>query len=197
EELDHLFRGYGYTPHFVEGHEPKQMHELMAATLDTIIGEIKRIKDEARRDGFKERPRWPMIVMRTPKGWTCPKEIDGRRTEDYWRAHQVPMGETHENPEHISILEQWMQSYRPAELFDADGRLVPELAALPPEGDRRMSANPHANGGLLLRELRLPDFREYAVDVPAPGATTSEATRVLGGWLRDVIKENPSNFRPF
>src|SRR6201998_4821538 len=151
EELDHLFRGYGYTPHFVEGDAPEKRHELMASTLDTIIGEIQRIKSDARANGSIRRPRWPMIVLRTPKGWTCPKEIDGRRTEGYWRAHQVPMGEMHENPEHVHILEGWMKSYRPEELFDGSGRLRPELAELPPHGDRRMSANPHTNGGLLLR----------------------------------------------
>jgi xylulose-5-phosphate/fructose-6-phosphate phosphoketolase len=198
DELDHLFRGYGYTPHFVEGEDPAAMHELMATTLETVIGDIKKIKSEAISNPGV-RPRWPMIVMRTPKGWTCPKEIDGRRTEGYWRAHQVPMGEMHNNPEHIRILEEWMKSYRPDELFDATGRLVPELAALPPKGERRMSANPHANGGLLLRELRLPDFRDYAVDVPSPGATTAEATRVMGEFLRDVMKMNleSRNFRLF
>ena len=174
------------------------MHELMAATLETVIGEIKRIKTEA-RNGTSERPRWPMIVLRTPKGWTCPKEIDGRRTEGYWRAHQVPMGEMHDNPEHVRILEGWMKSYRPEELFDDNGRLRPELAELPPRGERRMSANPHTNGGLLLRDLRLPDFRDYAVEVPAPGAATAESTRVMGRFLRDVMKLNMEsrNFRLF
>jgi xylulose-5-phosphate/fructose-6-phosphate phosphoketolase len=198
-ELDHLLRGYGYTPHFVEGHEPDVMHERMAATLDTIIGEIQRIKAEANRAGSAERPLWPMIVLRTPKGWTCPKEIDGRRTEDYWRAHQVPMGEMHENPAHVKILEQWMKSYRPEELFDRDGRFRPELAELAPRGTRRMSANPHTNGGVLLHDLRLPDFRDYALKVPAPGAVTAEATRVMGGFLRDVMQLNMEarNFRLF
>ena len=146
-----------------------------------------------------ERPRWPMIVLRTPKGWTCPKEIDGRRTEGYWRSHQVPMGEMHDNPEHVRILEGWMKSYRPDELFDDNGRLRPELAELPPRGERRMSANPHANGGLLLRDLRLPDFRDYAVEVPTPGAATAESTRVMGRFLRDVMKLNMEsrNFRLF
>ena len=199
EELDQLFRGYGYTPYFVEGHEPETMHELMAATLDTVVGEIQRIKADARRNGFTERPRWPMIVLRTPKGWTCPKEIDGRRTEDYWRSHQVPMGEMHENPGHVRILEEWMKSYRPEELFDDSGRLRPELAELAPQGTRRMSANPHTNGGVLLRDLRLPDFRDYAVTVPAPGAATAESTRVMGAFLRDVMKLNMEarNFRLF
>src|SRR6185437_15920728 len=186
EELEALFRGYGYTPYFVEGNDPATMHELMATTLDQVIGEIRAIQDAARK-GVSERPRWPMIVMRTPKGWTCPKEIDGKRVEGYWRAHQVPMGDM-DNPEHIKILEAWMKRYRPDELFDADGRLIPELADLPPKAERRMSANPHANGGLLLRDLRLPDFCDYAVDVPSPGATTAESTRVMGGFLRDVLE---------
>ena len=158
EELDHLFRGYGYTPYFVEGDEPEKMHELMAATLDKVVGEIQRIKSDARRDGFRERPRWPMIVLRTPKGWTCPKEIDGKRTEDYWRSHQVPMGEMHENPAHVRILEEWMKSYRPAELFDSSGRLRPELADLAPRGTRRMSANPHTNGGLAPARAAAAEF---------------------------------------
>ena len=153
EELDALMRGYGYAPHFVEGDDPRTMHELMAATLETVINDIRRIQDRARSDGFTKRPTWPMIVMRTPKGWTCPKEIDGKRVEGFWRAHQVPMGEMHENPAHVRLLETWMKTYRPEELFDDTGRLRPELAALPPSGTRRMSANPHANGGVLLREL--------------------------------------------
>src|SRR5579875_2858874 len=144
-ELEALLRGYGYQPYFVEGHEPKKMHEAMAATLDTVIAEIQRIKADARRDGFTGRPRWPMIVLRTPKGWTCPKEIDGKRTEDYWRSHQVPMGEMHENPAHVRILEEWMKSYRPEELFDESGRFRPDLAELAPRGNCRMSANPHTN----------------------------------------------------
>src|SRR5881394_1041152 len=199
EELDNLFRGYGYTPYFVEGDDPEKMHELMAATLDTIVGEIRRIKAEAGVNGFTERPRWPMIVLRTPKGWTCPKEIDGRRTEGYWRSHQVPMGEMHENPAHVHVLEEWMKSYQPAELFDGGGRLRPELAELAPQGTRRMSANPHTNGGLLLRELRLPNFRDYAVQVTTPGAVTAESTRVMGMFLRDVMKMNMEsrNFRLF
>ncbi len=199
DELDHLLRGYGYTPHFVEGHEPDVMHELMAATFDTVIGEIRRIKLEASRNGSAHRPLWPMIVLRTPKGWTCPKEIDGKRTEDYWRAHQVPMGEMHENPAHVKLLEQWMKSYRPEELFDENGRLRPELAELAPHGTRRMSANPHTNGGVVLRDLRLPEFRDYALKVPAPGAVTAEATRVMGMFLRDVMRLNMEarNFRLF
>jgi xylulose-5-phosphate/fructose-6-phosphate phosphoketolase len=199
DELDQLFRGYGYTPYFVEGQEPETMHQLMAATLDQVIAEIKHIQTKARGNGFKERPRWPMIVLRTPKGWTCPREIDGKRCEDYWRSHQVPMGEMHENPEHVKILEQWMKSYKPQELFDQNGTLKPELAELAPKGERRMSANPHANGGLLLTDLRLPDFREYAVHVPKPGAATAESTRVMGKFLRDVMKRNLArrNFRLF
>ncbi|NEX92500.1 phosphoketolase family protein [Caulobacter sp. 17J65-9] len=198
EELEQLFRGYGYTPYFVEGSDPAVMHELMASTLDAVFDDIKRIKAAARA-GVVERPRWPMIVMRTPKGWTCPKEIDGKKTEDYWRSHQVPMGEMHEKPEHVRILEAWMKCYRPEELFDDDGRLRPEVSELAPSGERRMSANPHANGGLLLRDLRLPDFRDYAVEVAAPGATSVESTRVMGKFLRDVMKLNLEckNFRLF
>src|SRR5947207_485751 len=192
EELEQLFRGYGYTPYFVEGDEPEKMHELMAATLDEIIDEIHRIQADARKNGVeaRPRPRWPMIVFRTPKGWTCPKEIDGKRTEGYWRSHQVPMGEMHENPAHVRILEEWMKTYRPAELFDSAGRLRPELAELAPQGTSRMSANPHTNGGLLLRELRLPNFRDYAVQVTTPGAITAESTPIMGGCLRDVMKAN-------
>src|SRR5262245_5042824 len=199
EELDHLFRGYGYTPHFVEGHEPEAMHRLMAETLDAVLEEIQSIKTDARRNGFKKRPRWPMIILRTPKGWTCPKEIDGKRTEDYWRSHQVPMGEMHEKPEHVKILERWMKSYKPQELFEKDGSLKPELAELPPKGIRRMSANPHTNGGQVLSDLRLPDFRDYAIGVTTPGAITAESTRGMGKFLRDVMKLNMEsrNFRLF
>ena len=198
DELDHLMRGYGYEPHFVEGDDPKVMHELMAKTLEKVINDIRDIQHRARSKRFSKRPTWPMIVMRTPKGWTCPKTIDGKKTEGYWRAHQVPMGDM-SSEEHVRILETWMKSYRPEELFDATGRLIPELAALPPTGTRRMSANPHANGGLLLRDLRLPNFRDYAVEVPSPGAATAEATRVMGEFLRDVMKLNldSSNFRLF
>ena len=190
EELDQLFRGYGYTPIFVEGSEPAKMHQLMAAALDHAITEIGRVQNAARRDGSTERPRWPMIILRSPKGWTCPKEIDGKRAEDSWRSHQVPMGEMHDKPGHIQILEQWMKSYRPEELFDSKGRFKPELAEIAPRGERRMSANPHSNGGLLLRDLRMPDFRKYAVEVKKPGATDAEATRVMGKFLRDVMKLN-------
>jgi xylulose-5-phosphate/fructose-6-phosphate phosphoketolase len=198
EELDSLLRGYGHTPYFVEGSDPAEMHQKMAAALDAVIADIRRIKAAAAK-GTIERPRWPMIVLRSPKGWTCPAEIDGKKTEDYWRSHQVPMGEMHENPAHVKLLEQWMKSYRPEELFDENGALVPELAELPPKGHRRMSNNPHANGGLLLKDLRLPDFRHYAVDVPRPGANYAEATRVMGTFLRDVMKRNldSRNFRIF
>jgi xylulose-5-phosphate/fructose-6-phosphate phosphoketolase len=198
DELDHLMRGYGYEPHFVEGDDPKIMHKLMAATLEKVIDDIQAIQRQARRKRSSKRPAWPMIVLRTPKGWTCPKTIDGKKTEGYWRAHQVPMGDM-SSEEHVRILETWMKSYRPKELFDAEGRLAAELSALPPKGTRRMSANPHTNGGLLLRDLRLPDFRDYAVEVPSPGATNAEATRVMGKFLRDTMKLNleSSNFRLF
>src|SRR4029077_8781184 len=150
--------GYGYTPYFVEGHEPEKMHQLMAATLDAVTEDIRRIKADAALNGFTGRPRWPMIVLRSPKGWTGPKEVEGKRTEGYWRSHQVPLGEVRGHPGRVRILEEWLQSYRPAELFDENGRLRPELAELSPRGTRRMSANPHTNGGALLRDLRLPDF---------------------------------------
>ncbi len=199
EELDQLFRGYGYTPIFVEGSEPAKMHPLMAAALDEAISEIKRIQAAARTNGVAERPRWPMIILRSPKGWTGPKEVDGKRAEDYWRSHQVPMSEVRDNPEHIKILEQWMKSYKPEELFDENGRFNPDLEEIAPKGERRMSANPHANGGLLLRGLILPDFRKYAVEVEKPGGADAEATRVMGRFLRDVMKLNLSsrNFRLF
>ena len=198
DELQKLFEGYGYKPYFVEGHEPQKMHRQMAAVLDDAIGEIKRIQTDARRHGFQGRPAWPMIIFRTPKGWTCPPEIDGKKCEGYWRSHQVPMGDM-DQPEHIRILEGWMKSYRPEELFEADGSFKKELAELAPKGHRRMSDNPHANGGLLLKDLRLPDFRDYAVEVPNPGAVFAEATRSQGKFLRDVMKLNleRSNFRVF
>jgi xylulose-5-phosphate/fructose-6-phosphate phosphoketolase len=195
-ELEAIFRGYGYTPYFVEGDDPMEMHRLMAVTLDTVVGEIQRIQRDARKNGFQERPRWPMIILRSPKGWTGPKVVDGKPTEGTFRSHQVPMGDM-SRPGHVKILEKWMKSYRPQELFDKTGRLIPELADLAPRGERRMSANPHANGGLLLRDLRLPDFRDYAVKVPKPGAVNAEATRVQGEFIRDVIKLNPANFRVF
>jgi xylulose-5-phosphate/fructose-6-phosphate phosphoketolase len=197
-ELTKFFEGMGYKPYFVEGSEPADVHQQLAAVLDIAIAEIKAIWADARTNGNLRRPAWPMIIFRTPKGWTCPEEIDGKKCEGYWRAHQVPMGEM-DQPEHIRILEQWMKSYRPEELFDDGGQFRPELAALAPAGHRRMSDNPHANGGLLLRDLRMPDFADYAVPVPAPGATTAEAARAMGKFLRDVMKLNmdAKNFRLF
>jgi xylulose-5-phosphate/fructose-6-phosphate phosphoketolase len=199
DELDSLFRGYGHEPLYVEGDDPEMMHQRMAAVLDEAIEKIRRIQSDARENGFEERPCWPMIILRSPKGWTGPKVVDGKPVEGTWRAHQVPMAEMATEPGHVKILDDWMRSYRPEELFDDAGALRPEIAALAPEGDWRMSANPHANGGLLLRDLRLPDFWEYAVDVPKPGATLAEATRVQGRFLRDVMKRNLSNrnFRLF
>jgi xylulose-5-phosphate/fructose-6-phosphate phosphoketolase len=198
EELDQLFRGYGYAPIFVEGSDPMKMHQLMAAALDQAVAGIQRIQSAARKDGVMDRPRWPMIILRSPKGWTGPKAVDGKPTEDSWRSHQVPMGDM-DQPSHVRILERWLKSYRPETLFDQTGRLKAELAALAPEGERRMSANPHANGGLLLRDLRLPDFRDYAVNVSRPGSVNAEATRVMGRFLRDVMKQNLAsrNFRLF
>jgi xylulose-5-phosphate/fructose-6-phosphate phosphoketolase len=197
-ELDQLLRGYGYEPHYVEGHDPARMHQQMAAALDTVMSQITAIQRQARRKGFARRPRWPMLVLRSPKGWTCPRTIDGKQCEDYWRSHQVPMGEM-DKPGHVKVLEGWLKSYRPAELFDDKGRFRDELAALAPSGERRMGANPYANGGLLLRELKLPPFRRFAVDVPAPGAATVEATRVQGKYLTEVMKQNldTRNFRIF
>ncbi len=199
EELSHLFTGYGWKPYFVEGDEPDAMHQLMAGTLDAVVAEIRSIQDKARRDGNESLPAWPMIVMRSPKGWTGPKVVDGKPIENTWRAHQVPVADLATKPEHIKILEDWMRSYRPEELFDKNGTFVSELAELAPKGDRRMGANPHANGGLLLRDLIMPDFREYAVGVFKPGTQNAEATRVLGGLLRDVMKLNADakNFRVF
>ena len=194
-ELRSLLEGYGYAPRFVEGSDPELVHQQMAATLDDVLDEIAAIQRRARDDGDVTRPRWPMIVLQTPKGWTGPKEVDGLPVEGTWRAHQVPIAEVRTNPEHLALLETWMQSYRPEELFDESGAPRPEVTAMAPEGELRMSANPHANGGLLLRTLELPDFRTYAVDVPSPATTTSEATRVLGTWLRDVIRVNPDRFR--
>src|SRR5437773_4699564 len=196
DELEALFRGYGYTPHFVEGDDPMKMHLLMAATLDVVVAEIRRIQREARTKGFKARPCWPMIILRSPKGWTGPKLVDGKPTEGTFRSHQVPMSDMN-HPGHVKVLEKWMKSYRPRELFDKTGKLRPELAELAPKGERRMSANPCANGGLRLHELRLPDFRDYAVKVPKPGAVEGEATRVQGQFIRDVTKRNPKNFRVF
>lgn len=196
-ELEKLLEGYGYRPYFVEGDDPQRMHQLMAATLDTVIEEIQAIQREARTHGFSQRPQWPMIVLRTPKGWTGPEEVDGKPVENYWRSHQVPLSELAAKPEHVKLLEEWMRSYKPEELFDQNGKLIPELLDLAPEGDRRMGANPHTNGGLLLKDLKLPDFRDYTIEVPNPGATTAEATRIMGQFLRDVIKLNAEarNFR--
>ena len=199
EELDQLLRGYGWTPYFVEGHEPEAMHRAMAGTLDTVVARIKEIQYGARALGHKDRPRWPMIVLNSPKGWTGPKVIDGLQIEGTFRSHQVPLSDPRANPEHLKLLEEWLQSYRPAELFDESGRLKPELADLAPKGERRMGSNPHANGGMLLRDLRMPDFREYAAAVVSPGAPGIGDTRVLGPFLRDVMKLNleAANFRLF
>jgi xylulose-5-phosphate/fructose-6-phosphate phosphoketolase len=199
EELTHLFTGYGYRPYFVEGDQPAVVHQLLAATLDRALAEIQLIQLEARTQGFSRRPIWPMIILRTPKGWTGPKLVDGIQVEGTFRAHQVPLSELAAKPEHIQILENWMKSYHPEELFDDAGTLLPHLAALAPRRDSRMGANPHANGGLLLKELRLPSFRDYAVEVPTPGAVEAEATRVMGQFLRDVMKLNAGagNFRIF
>jgi xylulose-5-phosphate/fructose-6-phosphate phosphoketolase len=197
DELRALLNGYGWQPHFVEGDDPPVVHQRMAGTLDTVIEQIQRIQHDARAGGRAERPRWPMIVLRTPKGWTGPKQVDGHQVEGTWRSHQVPLAEVKTNPEHLRQLEQWMRSYQPQELFDDEGRLDPRLSALAPDGDRRMGANPHANGGLVLRELLLPDFRDFAVEVAKPGTTTLESTRVLGCYLRDVMAANLAsrNFR--
>ena len=194
DELEALFRGYGYEPYLVAGDHPPDAHQQMAATLDAVLGEIKRIQHEARRRGFRRRPAWPMIILRTPKGWTGPRVVDGKPVEGTFRSHQVPMSDM-DRPEHIKILDRWLKSYKPQELFDAGGKLVAELAELAPKGERRMGANPHANGGLLLRDLRLPDFCDYAVKVPAPGAVEAEATRVQGQFVRDILKQNQGIFR--
>ncbi len=197
EELESLFVGYGYKPYFVEGSDPEIIHQLMAATLDTVIREIKEIQEDARRNGNGQRSPFPMIILRTPKGWTGPKEVDGKKTEGFWRSHQVPFGEIATKPAHLKLLEQWMQSYKPEELFDSNGTLIPELAELAPKGQRRMGDNPHANGGVLLRDLKMPDFKNYAVDVDKPGTVVAEATKVMGQLLRDVMKLNSEerNFR--
>jgi xylulose-5-phosphate/fructose-6-phosphate phosphoketolase len=200
EELEQLLRGYGWSPYFVVGHEPMPMHEAMAATLDTVIEQIRRIQADARSStGTEKRPRWPMIVFDSPKGWTGPKMIDGKANEGTFRSHQVPLSDPAKNPEHLRLLENWLRSYRPEELFDQQGRLKPELAALAPSGERRMGANPHANGGMLLRDLRMPDFTDYAVDVPKRGVAGIGDTHVLGRFLRDVLKLNADqrNFRIF
>ena len=196
-QLIHLFTGYGYKPYFVEGREPQTMHQLMAHTLDTVIREIHTIQRNARAEKSTGAPEWPIIILRTPKGWTGPKMVDGKPVEDTWRAHQVPITDFASHPGHLKILEDWMKSYKPEELFDEKGKLVPELKELAPEGNRRMGANPHANGGLLLKDLVIPDFRSYAVDVVKPGTQFVEGTRVLGKFLRDIMKLNAgsNNFR--
>ena len=199
EELESLMRGYGYEPFFVEGSDPALMHQQLAATLDVAFERIRLIQHHARSTGDATRPQWPMIILRSPKGWTGPKSVDGKKTEGYWRSHQVPFGELHEKPEHIILLQEWMQSYRPQELFDAQGRPSPEIMALAPRGPQRMSAIPHANGGLLLQALRLPDFRDYAVAVTRPGSTSVESIRALGRFLSDIMRKNADhrNFRVF
>jgi xylulose-5-phosphate/fructose-6-phosphate phosphoketolase len=197
EELEELFLGYGWSPHFVEGSDVELMHQQMASALEQCVLEIRHIQEEARSRKAATRARWPMIVLRSPKGWTGPKEVDGHKVEGFWRAHQVPLAGVRDNPEHLKILERWLLSYRPHELFDESGRLVPELKVLAPTGARRMSANPHANGGLLRKELRRPDFREYAIQVEKPGQTAAENTRPLGRFLRDIMRRNPGAFRVF
>ncbi|HTE43394.1 MAG TPA: phosphoketolase family protein [Steroidobacteraceae bacterium] len=199
DELESLFRGYGYAPYFVEGDDPQQMHQLMAAALDSVVAEIQAIQRGARTHGFKKRPQWPMIILRSPKGWTGPQAVGGKPVEGTCRAHQVPVSEFSAHPEHIMILEQWMKSYRPEELFDLSGKLIADVGQLAPKGERRMGANPHANGGLLLRDLKMPDFRHYAVTVTTPGAVRAEPTRVQGELIRDVLTLNADarNFRVF
>jgi xylulose-5-phosphate/fructose-6-phosphate phosphoketolase len=197
EELNSLFVGFGWSPIIVEGDDPLIMHQKMAAAVESCVDQIRSFQEEARRNGKPDRPRWPMIILRTPKGWTAPKELDGHKLEGYWRAHQIPIPGIAENPEHLKIFEAWMRRYKPEELFDADGRLVPKLKELAPKGNRRMSANPHANGGLLRKPLRLPDFRDYAVPVITRGTSEAEATFVLGQFLRDVMRKNMNNFRVF
>ena len=195
EELEYLFRGYGYTPYFVEGKDPAEMHQKMASVMEECVLKIKEIQREARISGNLERPRWPMIVLRTPKGWTGPAEVDGKKVEDFWRSHQVPMGGMHDNADHLRRLEEWMRSYRPEELFDENGTLLPELKALSPTGNRRMGSNPHANGGLLRKALKMPDFRDYAIQMESHGNEEFENTKVLGFLMRDIIRDNPDNFR--
>src|SRR6202050_436883 len=197
DELESLLRGYGYAPHFVEGDDPAVMHEKMAATLEQCVLEIRSIQKYARSTGDTKRPRWPMIVLRSPKGWTCPKEVDGHKVEDFWRAHQVPVVDPATNKPHLKIVEDWMHSYKPEELFDAKGTLVPQLQELAPTGARRISANPHANGGLLRKELELPDFRDYAVKVKTPAVIYAPPTDVLAHFLAEVMRRNMNSFRIF
>ncbi|OGV74705.1 MAG: phosphoketolase, partial [Methylophilales bacterium RIFCSPHIGHO2_02_FULL_57_10] len=197
EELESLFQGYGWKPYFVEGSDPMEMHAKMAAVMEECVLEIRRIQQEARGSGKPVRPRWPMIVLRSPKGWTGPKEVDGHKVEGFWRAHQVPLSGVRENPAHLAQLEAWLRSYKPEELFDDSDRLKPELKALAPKGQKRMSANLHANGGQLRKALRMPDFRDYKIDVAKPGTTSAENTRPLGKFLRDIMQANMHNFRVF
>jgi xylulose-5-phosphate/fructose-6-phosphate phosphoketolase len=198
QELEQLFCGYGYEPYFVEGSDPESMHQAMAATLERCVQQIHRIQREAREDASQvKRPRWPMVILRSPKGWTGPQEVDGHKVEGFWRAHQVPLAEVPDNPKHLAQLEDWLRSYKPEELFDETGRLQPKLRELAPTGKHRMGANPHANGGLLRKALRLPDFQKYAVDVTKPGTTQVGPTQILGQFLRDVMHDNPTNFRVF
>jgi len=197
EELESLFRGYGYKPYFVEGSDPELMHQVMAATLDAAIQDIKNIQREARDTGVANRPFWPMIVLRSPKGWTGPASIDGKKTENFWRSHQVPLSGMHGNPQHMALLEKWLRSYKPEELFDEKGKLIPELKELAPVGHRRMSANPLTNGGLVRKDLKMPDFRKYEVLVPKPGTVEAENTKPLGNFLRDIMAANKDNFRLF
>jgi xylulose-5-phosphate/fructose-6-phosphate phosphoketolase len=196
-DLENLFLGYGYKPYFVEGSDPETMHQAMAATLDRCIQEIREIQQQARSGEDLSLPRWPMIILRSPKGWTSPAEVDGHKLEGFWRSHQVPMADVVSNPDHLKLLETWMHSYKPEELFDEEGRLLPELRELAPAGNRRMGSNPHANGGLLCRDLFMPDFREYGIAVDKPAVTQAENTRPLGIFLRDVMKKNLTNFRVF
>ncbi len=193
DELKDLFKGYGHKIYIVEGDDPEKMHPEMASTLEEVNKEIKSIVDKIRKEGFKERPNWPMIILRTPKGWTGPKEVDGVKIEGTFRSHQVPLAELATKPAHLKMLEQWMKSYKPEELFDKDGTLINELSELAPAGDRRMSANPNANGGILLKELKMPDFRDYAVKINKPGTSEAESTRIMGAFLRDIMKKNAAN----
>jgi len=195
EELEYLFRGYGYTPYFVEGSNPAEMHQTMAAVMEECVLKIKAIQKTARETGKVERPRWPLIVLRTPKGWTGPGEVDGKKVEGFWRSHQVPMGGMQTNADHVTKLAEWMRGYKPEELFDETGALIPELKALAPKGHRRMSANPHANGGLLRKALKLRDFKDFAIDMQQPGTIEYENTKVLGIFMREIFRDNPDNFR--
>lgn len=197
EELESLLRGYGYHPYWVAGDEPELMHQTMASTLERCIQEIRHYQEEARSTRVVNRPRWPMIILKTPKGWTGPKSVDGHKTEGFWRSHQVPMGGMQGNPQHMKVLEDWLKSYRPDELFDINGTLLPEFKTIAPRGDRRMSGNPIANGGIVRKELRMPDFRDFAVSVSNPGTVEVENTHILGGFLREVMRKNMTNFRMF